>query len=359
MSTTTASASVLTAPAVSLRSQDRGWIDSAPFDLAFFTLSPVLGLLVALLGNHSRLGTLATIAAAYLVGIPHYLSSFTFYMADDDRKYYWSRSGAFIVGPVILFFTVIFLRAFRFHEVVLSAMFLWNIYHVSAQSSGILSLYRRLADGLMQERLLARYSILGVNAGMVFWHIDRFPPVFRAMQSVHPMLPSLIGPAIALVTLPCLLKYLHLLSKRPRLPLPEIVFLAASLLLFHPYLWLTDYNLATLAMLMGHFAQYLAIVWLLYRRKYPEPVGSSAQRLLSQLSHNVPVLLATFFLTGILFYSADWTSHHLGHPLVYVSVWNALTLTHFYLDGLIWQFKRPFIRQSIGPYLALESHRWA
>jgi hypothetical protein len=38
-------------------------------------------------------------------------------------------------------------------------------------------------------------------------------------------------------------------------------------------------------------------------------------------------------------------------PMAYVILWNALTLVHFYLDGLIWAFKQPFVRQSIGAYL--------
>jgi hypothetical protein len=32
---------------------------------------------------------------------------------------------------------------------------------------------------------------------------------------------------------------------------------------------------------------------------------------------------------------------------------------HFYLDGLIWAFRKPFVRQALGPYVTLPSHRAA
>jgi len=40
----------------------------------------------------------------------------------------------------------------------------WNIYHVSLQSAGILSIYRRLNAGQQKEKLWAHLTILFVNA---------------------------------------------------------------------------------------------------------------------------------------------------------------------------------------------------
>src|SRR5260370_27542006 len=47
-----------------------------------------------------------------------------------------------------------------------------------------------------------------------------------------------------------------------------------------------DSDLATFGMLMGHFVQYLGIVWLLNRRKYFAAEGSGRQRLLSSISRS-------------------------------------------------------------------------
>ena len=43
--------------------------------------------------------------------------------------------------------------------------------------------------------------------------------------------------------------------------------------------------------------------------------------------------------------------------LSYIIVWNSLVLIHFYVDGLVWAFRNSFVRQTVGPYLVLESHR--
>ncbi|MGB7848166.1 MAG: hypothetical protein WBL63_21325, partial [Candidatus Acidiferrum sp.] len=137
---------------------------------------------------------------------------------------------------------------------------------------------------------------------------------------------------------------------------PELTFVLSSLLLFHPYLWVRDLNLATAGMLMGHYLQYLGIVWLLNRRKYSTPEGSGRQRMLSSISTRTPLLLLALVSVGLVFFVADRGSSWLGIRMSYVILWNSLALVHFYLDGLIWAFKDPFVRQSIGPFLTPESH---
>jgi uncharacterized Tic20 family protein len=109
-------------------------------------------------------------------------------------------------------------------------------------------------------------------------------------------------------------------------------------------------------MLMGHFLQYLGIVWLLNRRKYPALEGSGRQRLLSSISTNTPLLLLTLVSVGSLFFVVELGTRWLGIPVSYIILWNSLALIHFYVDGLIWAFKDPFVRNSLGPYLTPELH---
>jgi hypothetical protein len=42
---------------------------------------------------------------------------------------------------------------------------------------------------------------------------------------------------------------------------------------------------------------------------------------------------------------------------VFYAFFNALALVHFYIDGLIWAFRNPYIRRTVGPFLTLEGHR--
>ena len=104
-------------------------------------------------------------------------------------------------------------------------------------------------------------------------------------------------------------------------------------------------------MLMGHFIQYLAIVWLLNHRKYAGMSGTRHQRLLGWLSTNPRTVLLWILVVGAAFYTADKLTQAAGIGMAYVIAWNAMSLVHFYVDGLVWAFKQPYVRSSIGPYL--------
>lgn len=349
MTTTTLGAGVLAGGREATVS--RGWIQSPAFDLAMFILAPLSGLAIIAASRFPggyRLG----IAAMFLIAIPHYMSSFTFYLGDDNLRYFSSRRMAFFVGPVLIFATVLLLRASGHHNPVLIAMFVWNVWHVSLQSAGILSIYRRLNGGPLTERPVAHLAILSVSATMTFWHVDRFAPLYDGLAWIHPLAPWAL-PALCLpVAIVSLVILAWRVTHRERsISLAEGGFLVTSLLLFHPYLWVKDSNQATFAMLMGHFIQYLAIVWLLNRRKYAAATGSRRERVLSWISARPVPLFATLFLVGLTFYSADRFTSALGIGMVYVIVWNAMSLVHFYIDGLVWAFRTPHVRESIGPYL--------
>jgi len=149
-----------------------------------------------------------------------------------------------------------------------------------------------------------------------------------------------------------------MLARRARpIALPEAAFLASGLLMFHPYLWVADANLATFAMLLGHFLQYLTVVWLVHRRKYVVGGGSPAQQALAFVSRRTSALVAAIVATGLLFLTLDRGTRALGIPWAYQLVWNVIVIVHFYLDGVIWTFRRPRVRETIGAYLILPGHR--
>jgi hypothetical protein len=107
-----------------------------------------------------------------------------------------------------------------------------------------------------------------------------------------------------------------------------------------------DANLATLGMLVGHFVQYLGIVWLVNGRKLADGTGSLGQRAISRLWRDPWVLLPALIAAGALF---------LVLQINLVAATITLALLHFYLDGLFWAFKRPEVRLAIAPYLTARS----
>jgi hypothetical protein len=343
-------------PAFVVHASARGWIQSPKFDLSLFTLSPLAGLIVILPALAAPKGLYVWIAATYLLAIPHYVSSFSFYLGDDNLAYYRTRRLAFFGGPVLILLAVMALRLTKIDAAVQSTLYVWNVYHVSMQSAGILSIYRRIARGSFSEGPFARASLLSVNASLAFLHLDRFPPIYDNLLKVHFPVWAIRPAFFGFATIALVLYLNSLLRRRKGIGAPELAFIVSSFLLFHPYLWVRELNIATYGMLIGHFLQYLGIVWLLNRRKYSALEGSGHQRLLSSISTSTPLLLLTLVCVGLVFYLARASSSWLGVPISYVILWNSLSLVHFYLDGLVWAFKDPFVRQSIGPYLTSESN---
>ena len=334
----------------------RGWIQSPLYDLPLFVLAPIAGLVVIAanrLPGGSRVGLLAT----FFVAIPHYMSSFSFYLGDDNVPYFKTRWMAFFLGPAIIFTMVFGLRMLGYPVPVLIAMYVWNVWHVSLQSAGILTIYRRLNGGPPAERSAAHLAILSVSAMMAFWYIDRFAPLYQVLLHIHPRILFGIRVVTATLALVALTRLAWRVAKRERpMSMPESAFLATSLLLFHPYLWVKDSQQATFAMLMGHFIQYLAIIWLLNRRKYAHAEGSSRQRVLTWMSSQPRTILLTLCFVGTTFLVMQRVTTALGLTELYLVIWNAMTLIHFYVDGLVWAFRTPHVRESVGPYIFLPSH---
>jgi hypothetical protein len=170
------------------------------------------------------------------------------------------------------------------------------------------------------------------------------------------VLPPLLLALAVIIAVPAVAVVAFRMARR-RAGASEVAFFVSSVLLFHPYLWVKDSELATLAMLMGHFVQYLTIVWLVHHRKYLISRGSFRQRALAYVSGRTILTLGVFVSTGVAILALERGSRLLGISSIYLLAWNMLVLMHFYLDGLIWSFRYREIRESIGSYLILPGHR--
>jgi len=335
--------------------QSGGWIESPAFDLAFFILSPLAGLML-LLATTSGGNALLALAAATLIGGPHYLATYSFYFWDDTAAYQRQRWVAYFVVPLLIVAAVGVIAWLRLPAIIALVIYFWNAYHVSRQSCGILSIYRHRAGVFdPRQKTIANTAIIWTNLAMAMFAFDWYQPLLSRIQwfpALHDLLATnanlshLLWLGVASAAIVALTRLGIALVQRyrhgPALGAVELAFLATSLLLFHPYLWVSDANLATLGMLLGHFIQYLGIVWILHRRKFADGTGSQAQRWLSRLWRDPWVLVPALLLAGSLFMV-------LQINLMAVTI--ALVLLHFYLDALFWAFKRPEVRKAITPHL--------
>ena len=327
------------------------WIQSARYDCILFMLSPLAGLLLVLAVLHSPAGELAAILVTLFLVFPHYISSFSFYLGDENWGFSKNHWIIYLAVPALILTTVFSLRVFGGSDVLRAVIIIWNVYHVSQQSSGILSVYRKLNGGLSTEKVWAQRTFLCVNASMAFWFLERTRVVNELVLWANPLAPDVLRYALVVGAAYCAFRYLFEIRKRPhKLKPQELLFLASSLLLFHPFLWVEDSALATLAMLTGHVIEYLGFIWLLNRRKYTSSSGSTSQRLLHRVSRRGFGVVLFCFTVGLIFAFLDYGSRAIGFVLPFWILANTVALTHFYVDGLIWAFKKPFVMRTVGPY---------
>lgn len=329
------------------------WIQSARFDLVLLIFVP-LATLPIIAALYFRMPLLA-IGAGVTLAFAHYSSSLSFYFWEENHDYHRRRWIAFAAGPLILAAVYLLLIRYQVPYVIQFFLFFWNTFHVARQNCGILSIYRHGgAANDAEQRNAANRAIIAVSTFLALWNIDTHREVTRLFGMVSANFSLIVRASAGVVALVALVQLGMALRKRvsgsAAIGIPELLFLLASLAFFYPYLVIKDSEIATFAMLLPHYVQYMAIVWLLHRRKFAEREGG-VPPLLRAMSRKVWVLVPVLFSAGFLFYVFHELSLKHGHMPLFETLYLLIAFEHFYLDGLIWSFKQPHVRQTIGQHL--------
>ncbi len=334
-----------------MASSSNRWIRTAGFDLPFFILSPLIALPVLIV---SPKPSLLSLSFACIFGVPHYLSTFTFFFWDETRNVRHAQWGLFAGGPIAIVSVLAVLFWFRVPEIVQVVLFTWNAYHVARQNCGLLSIYRHRA-GVRDEsaRTAANGAIISVAMALTFWNPAGYPTLQRFMLRFSPSAPDVVRVVTIAVAIVMVTRLAISLMKRwrgdSRPGGQELTFLTTSLLMFHPYLWIHSADQATLGLLLGHFVQYLAIVWFVQQRRLNWS-SDAVRTWLGALASNRALLIFVLALTGVT--SLGIRLIPSGRvQFVYGAAFISLSIVHFYLDGLFWAFKRQEVRQFLGRYL--------
>ena len=346
-----ADAHTIAVPIASATSR-KNWIESPFFDNIFFTLSPLatFPLIALTLFADQRFAIFF-----FFLAFPHYMSTLSFFFWDEYKPRHRARWLAFFGGPVLIAVTFGVLVFLQLPKIISVTLFLWNTFHVSRQSCGILSIYRHRAGvSDAKHRDITNFAIISTCLWLSFWNIqthDAFDPLYR-LSADYPSYVRLGLGAIAAVGLTRLAMSLWARVRDGNAPrLPETMFLITSIVLFTPFLFVQSSIQATSFMLLPHYLQYLGIVWLINRRRFRAPEGSSGQRALQKVSANSVLLLSVLIGIGVATIASKIFLEKFSHPLMFESLYLLLALEHFYLDGLIWAFRDPTVRKSLGPYL--------
>jgi hypothetical protein len=326
------------------------WIQSPAFDFFLLICAPLVTVPI-MAGVYLRIPLLAIVAATALAFV-HYISTITFYFWNENQAYFRSRWLAFYGGPAILAATYLLLVGFHVPNFLQLILFFWNTWHVSRQNCGILAIYRsRAGVSNLEQKIAANNAILAVSFFMCIWNI-------RTHQQIGPLFAMIatdfardLRYAMGVVAAYFVFKlFVALVRRQEPLGIPEGLFIASGLVFFYPYLVMRDSQYATLIMLLPHYVQYLALVWLLHRRKFADP-SAGIPAPLRYLSTRRFALFPALVLVGYGFAALQGYSMRHGYTDVFFTLYLLIALEHFYLDGLIWSFRRSHVRQTILPYL--------
>ena len=335
---------------VSGRISRGGWIESPGFDTFLLIFAPLVTLPI-IAGLYWRIPLLA-IGGGITLAFAHYCSTLSFYFWDENRQYHRSRWLAFFAGPAVLATLYLLLLGFAVPYIIQLVLFFWNTWHVARQNSGILSLYRQRAGVVSAtQRGASHNAIIATSTFLAVWNLDTHKEVSALFGLVSSDLTEIVK-LVAGVAAAYFICQLALALKRRNDPigLPEGLFLVSSLGFFYPYFFIHDSEVATFAMLLPHYVQYMALVWLLHRRKFGN-ANAGAPLALRKISARLVLLIPALFAVGMVFYWMKSFFDSRGYQYWFESLYLLIALEHFYLDGLIWSFKRPHVRQTIGSFL--------
>jgi hypothetical protein len=133
------------------------------------------------------------IAAATLIGGPHYLASFLFFFWDDTVAYHRNTWVVHFLMPAMIILFVAAVAIFEIPAVIIMLIYFWNAYHVTKQSCSILSIYRGRA-GIFDRRqkTIANAAIISTSLCMALWHTEWYPALHDILSIPSPSLPNIL-----------------------------------------------------------------------------------------------------------------------------------------------------------------------
>jgi hypothetical protein len=332
--------------------QAKSWIVSPRFDLVFFILAP---LVTAPIVIGVKLSIPLIAALGMVLAIPHYLSTGSFLMWEENAAYQRSRLFAYAGVPILIALVYTLITGFHIPGVMQIALFLWTVFHVARQNCGILGIYR-LRSGVTDpaQKSAANTAIVSVSAWLSLWFVD----THESLAPLHfdrriTQWAWIAAGSIALVAIVRLAVALKTRASRGEsISFPELAFLGMSLTMFLPYALIHDVNVGTYVMLLPHYLQYLGIVWMMNRRR---ALASARRDPLRTISASLPLLIVLLVAIGVAGTMLFMRNRALGDLTLYTNIFNIIAFEHYYFDGLVWAFKQPHVRATLGPWLRPEA----
>ena len=343
----------------------RHWIVSAPFDVALLLGPPFVSLAVlavspADLFARDDLPTIAWLVLVPLVDVSHVYASL--YRTYFDREEFRRRRGLYCAVPALAFLvgTMLYAVDARLFWTVLAYV---AVFHFVRQQYGFLTLYRVRA-GEPPSRLDSALLYLATIYPVVWWH-THLPRKFvwfvegdfLALRARG--LSLALGWIYAAAIVGYLAKELACVARGRPFAVGKNLVLLSTALTWYVGIVVYDSDWSfTVTNVISHGAPYVALVWVVCRRKWRASEPSSWLAVVSRPQFAlvfVGILAALAMVEEGLWDVLVWGDHPAlfggrqsasalaSSPLLAFAV-GALAVpqtTHYVLDGFIWKMNAP------------------
>jgi len=298
---------------------------------------------------------------------PHLISTWT--RTYFDKREWKARPFPLIGGPLLIFagvFCATYFLGFTGSRILNTAILYWATWHFVAQNWGILRIYQRKSGESLSSLAmkLEKPMLLLWVAWCLLHRILTGPRVLFGtevyyFQLPRPVVDGLLGPIAFLFII-----YLRQRIKERNQPWANAAWLRAGFLFcavlgfFIPFeLIKTDDTSAFAAAACWHAIQYLGIVRHYHRNTWKSGVDPNA-KIVSWLGQPgwtraglyFAMLLAMAGVVYVVIYAVAWVQPVKGWNVFTWTgvVWISLTLSHYWLDGVIWKLRKPELAARVG-----------
>jgi hypothetical protein len=229
-----------------------------------------------------------------------------------------------------------------------TVIFYWASWHFVSQCWGILRIYQRKHEVVGTRT--AQLEHLLIYLGAAFFVLHRLytgPWDLFGVQILHPTVRAWMVNGLGAVTVGLAIDYVVkeavAIARGHRFMWVRPLLIAATAFGFAiPFMVIRSGTTAFAAAALWHAIQYIAIVWFYNRRRYEGHADPDA-RLLSYVAQPgrslayvglIVVCAAGVYAVVVAASLFSWTL-----PTWSLTVWTALTLGHYYLDGVIWKYR--------------------
>lgn len=285
------------------------------------------------------------LVAVALFNGPHLISTWTrVYLPRRERfrrpLQYWvipGALGAFAIGCMVAGdLGPVYLR---------TVIFYWASWHFVAQAYGILRIYQRKHGVIGSVEARVEKALLFMVCGFcVLRRLYTGPWELFGVHIIHPQLRAWQVNAVGGLTLAVALAYVTLLVRRPQRFVRPLLIAFTAFGFAMPFIVIKNGTSAFAAAALWHAVQYIAIVWQYNRARYLGRRDPDALLIswVSQPGRNAAYVAVIAACAAGVYTVALVFMRVLGWSLAEtsLSLWTALTLGHYYLDGVIWKFKQ-------------------